>query len=343
MKSHLRAGSPARISSRLLKGLCVLLATAATPLSLRAEVVSQPAILQMFEAKWDTMEDRMADIFQVGYGQMWLPPPQRADTGNQSVGYDVFDRFDLGTAGNETLYGTEKSLETTISAAHDAGVRMYTDFIPNHDGFRNKNTSGFVAQGGYPGFVLSTTGDTFGDFHDPSISYSDPGHTVDGSLFGLIDIAQEKNHQFIRQPVAAGNPANIPAGSIYNKPDANNARFYPDQDLGGIAMNDPNTGGAFTRYNFNLDNPLSGDATTENATGLLMRNMQYMIQVIGVDGFRIDAARHIPTSAMNYFDKAVFRQPADQSRRIDPAGLHVLGGRRRIRAQRAAVHPPHFD
>ena len=38
-----------------------------------------------------------------------------------------------------------------------------------------------------------------------------------------------------------------------------------------------------------------------------MRNMQWMIQAIGVDGFRIDAARHMPTWVINYFDNAVFR------------------------------------
>ena len=34
-----------------------------------------------------------------GYGFVWLPPPYRADQGEFSVGYDVYDRFDLGTAG----------------------------------------------------------------------------------------------------------------------------------------------------------------------------------------------------------------------------------------------------
>jgi len=268
--------------------------------------VSEPAILQMFEARWSTVENRMADIFQVGYGQMWLPPPQRADSGNLSVGYDLFDRFDLGSPRHETLYGTQTSLKSAIAAAHLAGVKMYTDFIPNHNGFRNRNTSGFEAQGGYPGFVLSTGGDPYGDFHNPAISYlTDP---INGSLFGLIDIAQEKNHQFIRHPVAAENPANIPAGTIWNKPDPGNARFYTDQELGGIVMTDPALGGSmFTRYRFNLDDPLAGDPTPENATGLLMRNMQWMIQVIGVDGFRIDAARHMPTWVFDYFDNAVFR------------------------------------
>ncbi len=267
---------------------------------------SEPAILQMFEARWDTIEDRMADIFEVGYGQMWLPPPQRADSGNQSVGYDVFDRFDLGSPRKETLYGTETSLKSSIASAHDASVKMYTDFVPNHDGFRNKNTPNFAAQGGYPGFVLSAPGDTYGDFHNPAISYEQDA--VNGSLFGLIDIAHEKNHSYIRQPIAGGVAGNIPTGSIYNRPDPNNARFYTDQGLGGIEFTDPALGGGtFTRYNFNLDSPLAGDPIAENATGLLMRNMQYMIQAIGVDGFRVDAARHMPTWVMNYLDNAVFR------------------------------------
>ena len=129
------------------------MAAVTTPAS--AEVTSAPAILQMFEARWDTIEDRMADIFEVGYGQMWLPPPQRADTGNLSVGYDLFDRFDLGSPRNETLYGTETSLKANIAAAHDASVKIYTDFIPNHNGFGDPTTRRFAAQGGYPGFVLT--------------------------------------------------------------------------------------------------------------------------------------------------------------------------------------------
>jgi glycosidase len=38
-----------------------------------------------------------------------------------------------------------------------------------------------------------------------------------------------------------------------------------------------------------------------------MRNMQWMIQSIGVDGFRVDAARHMPTWFFNYLDNAAFR------------------------------------
>jgi hypothetical protein len=270
-----------------------------------AEDVSAPATLQMFEAKWRTIEDRQADLFYTGYGAMWLPPPQRADTGGYSVGYDLFDRFDLGKPQNETLYGTENGLKSLVKAAHSASVNVYTDLIWNHNGFGTSNDANFVALGGYPGFVMTQPGDPWGDFHDPSINFD--SNPVEGRLAGLYDIAQEKNYQFIRQPVAAGNPNNIPAGTKYNKPDPNNARFYPDRDLGGTTVFDPALNQNVTLYDFNTATPLAGDAVAENATGLLMRNARWMVQEIGVDGFRTDAVKHMPAWVMNYLDQAVFR------------------------------------
>jgi alpha-amylase len=273
--------------------------------SARAQNVSAPAILQFFEAKWNTIENRMADVFDAGYGQLWLPPPQRADTGSFSAGYDVFDRFDLGRPRNETLYGTETSFRANVDAAHRASVQVQTDLVWNHNGFRSRTDSGFVAAGGYPGFALTLPGDVNGDYHDPALSYE--VDEQNGSLFGLVDIAQEKNHQFIRHPTEIGNPNNIPAGTVYNRPDSLNARFYTDRDAPGLVLNDPALGATVTRYNFGAAGSLVGDPVLENATGLLMRNTQWMVQVMGVDGFRIDAARHMPTWVLNYFDQAVFR------------------------------------
>ena len=268
-----------------------------------AEDASAPAMLQFYEARWDTIENRMADIHAAGYGQMWFPPPQRADTGGFSVGYDVFDRFDLGRPRSETLYGTETSLKASIDAAHRAGVSVYTDFIPNHNGFGDSNDAGFVAQGGYPGFVLKIPGgDPYGDFHNPS-----DGGDLQGQLAGLVDIAQEKNHQYIRHPTTPGNPQNIPAGTVFNKPNPNNARLYTDQALGGLTLTDPRLGGTVTRYEFNAADPLAGDPVLENALGLLMRNAQWMVETVGVDGFRIDAAKHFPPWVMDYLDQATFR------------------------------------
>ena len=58
-------------------------------------------------------------------------------------------------------------------------------------------------------------------------------------LATLVDIAQEENLQYIRHPVEEGNPQNIPAGTVRNRPDPSNTRFYPDLGLPGRTFVNP--------------------------------------------------------------------------------------------------------
>ncbi|MEC9094127.1 MAG: alpha-amylase family glycosyl hydrolase, partial [Planctomycetota bacterium] len=272
---------------------------------------SAPAILQLFESSYANAEDRAGDIFLAGYGGVWMPPTGRADSGNQSVGYDVFDRFDLGSPENPTLYGTETGLKAVVEELHQAGQAVYVDFVLNHNGFRDASTDGFVEEGGYPGFAVTLNpgnndqgiDDIDGDFH----SAFDSGD-LDGRLAGLIDIDQGKNYQFVRHPVDADDGRNLPGGTRYNRADPGNARFYPDRDLDPIRVYDPITGETdIAIYPFNLDDPLAGDAGPENALGLMMRNAQWLVQTIGVDGFRLDAVKHFETFVLEFFDRGVYR------------------------------------
>jgi alpha-amylase len=288
-----------------------------------AEDVSAPAIFQDFENSYGTIENRMADIFNAGYGGTYTPPPGRADSGNSSVGYDQYNRFDLGGPGNPTLYGTETGLKTMIQAVHTMGGNAYIDLVWNHSGFSNTSTAGFSAAGGYPGFAITlqstnpgapgynTQGinDVDGDYHSAFDT-----STTGMRLSGLIDIAQEKNYQFIRNPVNAADPRNLPAGTtpafgrLANVADPNNARFYPDKSQQPIMVFDPTTGEQnIAIYPFNPNNPMSGTAVPENAQGYLMRNAQWLVQTIGADGFRVDAAKNMPPSVLNSLDRAVYR------------------------------------
>jgi hypothetical protein len=215
---------------------------------------------------------------------------------------------------------------TLTDQAHAAGLSVTVDFVLNHNGFRDSSTSGFIAEGGYPGFALTLNAgnnsqgfvDVDGDFHGAFESGD-----INGRLAGLIDIAQEKNFQLIRQPVTAGDPLNIPGGSVSNVPDANNARFYPDQSLSPIFLFDPKTGESnIPVYPFNETTPLDGDATAENALGLLMRNAQWLVQTIGVDNFRLDAAKHVEPFVLEFFDRAVYRSNLDPQ--LDGSTQHVF-------------------
>lgn len=286
---------------------------------------SAPAILQIFDASYGNLEHRAADIFAAGYGGVWIPPTGRADSGNFSVGYDVYNRFDLGGPGAPTLYGTETGLKTLVDVLHAADVDVFADFVVNHNGFRDPSTPGFIDEGGYPGFALTLNpgnnsqgyDEIDGDFHSVF-----QGGDLNGRLAGLIDIAHDRNFQFIRQPVDAADTRNIPGGPIANSADSANARFYPDTDLDPIFVFDPKTGeSGIPIYPYNLADPDAGDAVTENALGYLMRNARWLIETIGVDGLRVDAAKHVEPFVLEFLDRAVYRaidEPYLDGSRKDP-------------------------
>ena len=304
----------------------MLLAVQMAAVAARGWDVSPEAILQWFESSYDTIEQRAPDLFMAGYGAVWLPPPGRADSGDLSVGYDVYDRFDLGRARRPTLYGTETGLKSVGGTFDRAGIDLHIDAVINHAGFSDLGTPGFVEAGGYPGLAITLPHDIDGDFHSAFA-----GGDVYGRLSGLVDLAHEKNHQFIRHPVDPSDPQNIPlagttpdgAGRLANVPDPGNRRFYPDRQLQPIMVYDPMTGqGDIPIYPFNLSDPMAGDPTAENATGYLMRYLQWMVQVVGVDGFRIDAAKHVEGFVLDYFDRAVYRQ--NPRRNLDGSRKHVF-------------------
>jgi alpha-amylase len=307
-----------------------------------------PVIMQWFESKWQDMERRVPDWYVAGYGAVWLPPPSKAST--NSAGYDVWDRFDLGRPGSQTAYGTEKGFKAAVDELHQANGLVYIDSVLNHNGARQTSAS-FQAAGGYPQFwmapgdppVNKTPTSNWGDFHAGNASgylqSQDPNSAnydlFKGDLVSLIDIAQETNFQFIRNPVVDGNPDNIPAGTSVNKPSAGNYRFYPDQQLPGKSVTNPGTSrnpgvSNFTFYPYNLTDAIAGDPYKDNTTGVLMRWTQWMMDTFGVDGFRWDAVKHVPSWFWDTFiDSVLFeRRRTPDGRFVTPFsfGESVEGG-----------------
>jgi glycosidase len=321
--------------------ICALLALSGVAASAAA---AERVILQIFDTEWDDIERRAADIFLSGYGAVWLPPPSKASDAF-SVGFDVFNRFDLGkpplsdsTSGRaRTAYGTEATFGAMVDELQRADVHVYIDTVLNHNSGRSTSDA-FLADGGWPGFWLPRESpprdklptDDWGDFHSGNgggyLQSENPGapnyNLWRGDLVALVDIQQDRSNMFIRQPTEAGNPQNIPAGNIRNRPDPENARFYPDRVLTPEIFVNPasrHSGAAVeTRYPFNLNNPMGGDPVVEDSTGYLRRWLQWMLQVQNVDGFRLDASKHVfPWWWDTHFDSAVFNG------RTDPAGNKI--------------------
>ncbi len=285
-----------------------------------AQPAEPPVMLQWYEQQWNDMERRVPDFFLAGYGSVWLPPVSKAAS-QQSGGYDVFDRFDLGRPGSPTLYGTEQGFRAVVDELQQANGRVYVDSVLNHNSFRQTSAT-FQERGGWPGFWMDPESplrqkfptDPWGDFHagvpGGYLQSEDPGgpryDLFRGDLVALVDIDQTTNHQFIRHPVEPGHPDNIPAGTVHNRPDPANVRFYPDRTQPGQTVVVPPTSRAgsvtLTFYPY-TENPDDGVPFMENATGVLMRWTQWMLEVHGVDGFRLDAVKHTyPFFWDQYFD-----------------------------------------
>lgn len=338
-----RVGQRAAVSRARGVAALVLAAGLAGGVGRVAEGGDNLSILQWFETSWINIENRAPDVFMNGYSGMWVPSPSLASTG--SAGFDPFDRFNLGTPESPTAFGTEAQFRSMIAELNRARVLIFPETIMNHNGGRTSDAN-FIADGGYPGIYLPGNGPSanppglpynntpgagpwincgdfstragsnyfWGDFHNGTLQSQDPGSSGYclwlGDLVSLVDLAQESNYRFIRQPVTE-NASNIPPGRVRNKPDAGNARYYPDTSLPGITFTNPAIAGfsnarTVTRYPYNLANPSAGDAVVENVADYLARWNQWMLEDVGVDGFRLDAAKHIKHDFWNeYFDTSI--------------------------------------
>ena len=85
---------------------------------------------------WDEFKDKAAELANAGFTAMWLPPAYKASGGGYDVGYGVYDLFDLGEFDQKgtipTKYGTREQFLAAVKAGQDAGMQVYADVVLNH-------------------------------------------------------------------------------------------------------------------------------------------------------------------------------------------------------------------
>ncbi|KAK7047862.1 hypothetical protein VNI00_006190 [Paramarasmius palmivorus] len=99
-------------------------------------------MLQAFEwysegkgVHWKKLAKKVPELASIGITAMWIPPPTKA-AGQESVGYDIYDLYDLGEfdqkGGRRNKYGTKEELIETVKKAGEAGIVTYVDAVLNH-------------------------------------------------------------------------------------------------------------------------------------------------------------------------------------------------------------------
>ncbi|PLR48293.1 alpha-amylase [Chimaeribacter arupi] len=105
--------------------------------------MKNPVILQFFHwyypeggKLWAEVEQQAAYVGELGISHAWLPPAYKGSEGGQSVGYDIYDLFDLGEFDQKgsvaTKYGDKAGLVRAAQALNRAGVGVMMDVVVNH-------------------------------------------------------------------------------------------------------------------------------------------------------------------------------------------------------------------
>jgi alpha-amylase len=87
-------------------------------------------------ALWDEVALRAEDLAAAGISAVWLPPAYKGAGGGYDVGYGVYDMYDLGEFDQKgsvrTKYGTKEQYVAAVRSAKQAGLQVYGDVVLNH-------------------------------------------------------------------------------------------------------------------------------------------------------------------------------------------------------------------
>ena len=85
---------------------------------------------------WNELAHAATGLAQKGITAVWIPPCSKGSGGGVDVGYGAYDLFDLGEFDQKgsvrTKYGTRDELLKAIKAVQDSGMQCYADVVFNH-------------------------------------------------------------------------------------------------------------------------------------------------------------------------------------------------------------------
>lgn len=100
-------------------------------------------MMQFFEwylpddcAHWKRVSEEAGRLAQDGVNMVWLPPAYKGASGKSDVGYGVYDVYDLGEFDQKgtipTKYGTREEYLQAVKDLQNAGIEVLGDIVLNH-------------------------------------------------------------------------------------------------------------------------------------------------------------------------------------------------------------------
>jgi alpha-amylase len=219
---------------------------------------------------WETLAHDAPSLSAKGYTAVWLPPPCKGSGGIDDQGYGVYDLFDLGEfpdadLGTRTKYGTKAQLIAAVRVLQQAGLQVYVDSVFNHkDG--GDETETFLAQ--------------LVDRNDRNMALGD-----------WFDIKGWTHFNF----PARGNTHSSMKWHWWHFDALSYNQNFPDRKDDIYRIKNKSFETAVSGEFGNYDYLMACDLESSNAEvdGELRWWGRWIVDTLGVDGFRIDAVKHI--------------------------------------------------
>jgi alpha-amylase len=85
---------------------------------------------------WNAAAEEAENLSELGITLVWFPPAYKSTEGVNSAGYDCYDLFDLGEFDQKnsipTRYGTKEEYLTSIKTLQEKGIKVIADVVFNH-------------------------------------------------------------------------------------------------------------------------------------------------------------------------------------------------------------------
>ncbi len=228
---------------------------------------------------WKQVAKEAKRLAKLGITALWLPPAFKGLAGAYSVGYDIYDLYDLGEFDQKgsvrTKYGTKDEYLQAVRTAKQEGLNIYADIVLNHKAgadFKERVWAQKVdwdnrySEQGEPRIIEAWTKFTFpgriklNDNHDVTdYKYSD--YIWDYLCFDSVDWDDKAKEKAIFKFEGHGDTWET---MISDEKGNYDFLMFADIDFGMYEVREE-----------------------------LMKWGKWFIEFTGVDGFRLDAIKHI--------------------------------------------------
>jgi alpha-amylase len=231
-------------------------------------------MMQFFEwylpedsAHWKRVSKEADKLAHDGVNMVWLPPAYKGASGKSDVGYGVYDVYDLGEFDQKgsipTKYGTKKEYLKAVSDLQKAGIEVLGDIVLNHRmGADEKETVEAVEVG------------------------------CDDRLKEISGVQQIEAWTKFTYPVRNGkysdfswNAAHFDGVDWDEKTRRNGVFRFKDKQW------DQGVDGEHINYDYLMGADL--DLDNQEVKEELERFGKWYLDLTGVDGFRLDAVKHM--------------------------------------------------